>query len=299
MANKRILIAFAHPDDESFGLGGLIAKYVKAGVQVDYLCATNGDVGMIDPALLDGYESHAALRLAELDCAAEILGFSNVVKLGYKDSGMMGTPENEDPNSLWYVHQNRPEDVEHQVVKTIRELKPQVVITFNEYGGYGHPDHIAIQRATTKAFTLAGDETYDADGLAPYQPQKLYYNNITRWMLNFRIWQMRLKGKNPRELGRNNDIDMVKILDHIGPTHARIDVKPYLEDWMRASACHKSQGGGQQNIGWFAKLIRATLGVKQPFTRIYPKPAFDRVDESDLFANVTLDAVDSRVPASS
>ncbi len=289
MTNRRILISLAHPDDESFGLGGMIAKYVKSGTQVDYLCATNGDVGMIDPELLEGYESPAALRIAELDCASEILGFTNVVKLGYKDSGMMGTADNEDPTCLWSVHTHTPEAVVRRVVETIRELKPQVVITFNKYGGYGHPDHIAIQRATTEAFKLAGDPTYITEGLAPYQPQKLYYNSMPRWMIQFRVWQLRIQGKDPRAVGRNNDIDMVKILDNTEPAHLRIDVGDYMEDWGRASACHKSQGGGMGTSATWARVIRNLVGVKQGFTRISPAPAYNRIDEQDLFDNVTLD----------
>ncbi|MEQ8672391.1 MAG: PIG-L family deacetylase [Aggregatilineales bacterium] len=289
MTNQRILISLAHPDDESFGLGGLIAKYVKSGAQVDYLCATNGDVGTIDPELLEGYDSPAALRLAELDCASEILGFTNVVKFGYKDSGMMGTADNEDPTCLWSVHTHTPEVVVRRVVETIRELKPQVIITFNKYGGYGHPDHIAIQRATTEAFKLAGDASYVTEGLDPYQPQKLYYNNIPRWMIQFRIWTLRVQGKDPRAVGRNNDIDIVKILDNIEPAHVRIDVRDHMDDWARASACHKSQGGGLATTSLWVKLIRTFLGVKQGFTRISPAPAQNRIDENDLFDNVTLD----------
>jgi len=290
MSNRRILIAFAHPDDESFGLGGLIAKYVKAGVQVDLICATNGDVGTIDEELLNGYDSHAALRLAELDCASEILGFTYVVKYGYHDSGMMDTEENQHPDCLWYNWENDPDSVTRRVVETIRELKPQVIITFNKYGGYGHPDHIAIQRATTQAFTLAGDPEYLTDGLPPYQPQKLYYNSIPRFMIQLRIWMMRLQGKDPRKLGRNNDIDMVKILDYVEPYHVKIDVSDYMDEWAAASACHVSQGGGRFTQGsLLTRVMRALSGVHQGFTRIYPEPEFDIIDELDMFDNVTLD----------
>lgn len=287
MANRRILISFAHPDDESFGLGGMIAKYVKSGAQVDLICATNGDVGTIDPEMLAGYDSHAELRLSELQCASKVLGFANVVTFDYKDSGMMGSDENNDPDCLWYNWQNSPSGVTRRVVEVIRQLKPQVVITFNKYGGYGHPDHIAIQQATTQAFSLAGDADYVTDGLAPYQPQKLYYNNIPTLMLRIGIWMMRLRGKNPRAIGRNNDIDLVKILDYVEPTHTKIDISDYLEDWAQASACHKSQGGGRS--GWLPTWVRRVMGVKQGFTRIHPAPAVDCVDETDLFDGVTLD----------
>ncbi|MCL4254703.1 MAG: PIG-L family deacetylase, partial [Anaerolineae bacterium] len=155
MEKKRILIAFAHPDDESFGLGGLIAKYVDDGVEVYYVCSTNGDVGTIPEAMQGQYNSIAELRLSELDCASAKLGFTEVVKVGYKDSGMVGSETSQDPNCSWYIWQNHPQQMIDRMVHEIRRIKPQVVITFNKYGAYGHPDHIAIQRATTEAFKLA------------------------------------------------------------------------------------------------------------------------------------------------
>lgn len=288
MAERRLLISYAHPDDESFGLGGLIAKYVAEGTQVDLICATNGDVGTIDPEMLKGYESHAELRLAELDCASKLLGFTNVVKLNYKDSGMMGSEYNDDPECLWHNYEHEPEAVTRRVVETLRELKPQVVITFNKYGGYGHPDHIAIQRATTEAFKLAGDPTYITNGLAPYQPQKLYYSSIPAWIIRIGVWRARLRFKNPRALGRNNDIDIVKILDNVEPQHAQINITDYMDDWAAASACHQSQGGGRTS-SIFPMWLRRIVGVKQGFTRIHPAPTHNRIDETDLFANVTLD----------
>ena len=288
MADKRLLIAYAHPDDESFGLGGLISKYVKAGIQVDLICATNGDVGTIDPELLEGYNSHAELRLAELDCASELLGFSNVVKFGYKDSGMMGSDYNADPDCLWATYAREPETVIRRVVEVMRELRPQVVITFNKYGGYGHPDHIAIQQATTEAFKLVNDPDYVTDGLPAYQPQKLYYSSIPAWVIRLGIWRARFRRENPRALGRNKDIDIVKILEHVEPAHAKVDVTDYMDDWAAASACHKSQGGGGRS-SIFPMWLRRRLGIKQGFTRIYPAPAVDRVDEQDLFQNVTVD----------
>src|SRR5689334_3486846 len=128
MAERRLLISLAHPDDESFGLGGIIAKYVAEGVDVYYICATNGDRGTVSPELLNGYASIAELRLAELDCASEKLGFKKVYKFGYKDSGMMSSEDNKDAECLWQAPQDQ---VTRQVVQVIREIQPQVVITFN------------------------------------------------------------------------------------------------------------------------------------------------------------------------
>ena len=98
---KRLLISFAHPDDESFGIGPLLARYAADGVEMTLICATNGDAGTVEPDHLNGYSSVASLRLAELECASQVLGFKDVITFGYRDSGMMGTPDNQHPDSLW------------------------------------------------------------------------------------------------------------------------------------------------------------------------------------------------------
>lgn len=281
--SKRLLISYAHPDDESFGLGGLISKYVAEGVEVYYICATNGDVGTVSPEMLNGYASIAELRLAELDAASALLGFKRVYKFGYRDSGMMGSETSQHPDSLWYASENKPAEVTRRVVEVIREVRPHAIITFNKYGGYGHPDHIAIQRATTEAFVKAADPQY-ATGHEAWQTQKLYYSGVASWPIRLGIARSRLRGENPRQLGRNKDIDIVKILDNVEPVHAKIDVRKWFDAWDAASACHKSQLGG--GFRYLPKRLRPYLTPYQMFTRIYPLPSRNRVDETDLFAGV-------------
>lgn len=285
MSNRRLLIVYAHPDDESFGLGALIAKYVAAGVQVDLICATNGEAGVIAPEFLEQHGSPAAVRLAELDEAARVLGLKNVVTLGYRDSGMMGSEANNHPESLW---QADPDEVTRRVVEVIRDLRPQVVITFNKYGGYGHPDHIAIQRAATKAFYLASDPSYVTEQ-EPYAPQKLYYSGIATLMLQLGIWRSRLKGDDPRRMGRNNDIDLVAILDNVEPIHARVTISDYYAEWDAANACHHSQLGGRTQR--LPEWLRRYLSRKQGFTRVHPAPNGRNVVENDLFVGVKVDPV--------
>lgn len=284
MSSRRLLLSLAHPDDESFGSGGLIARYVAQGVDVYLICATNGDVGTVAPEMLNGYRSVAELRLAELDCASAKLGFRGVFKLGYRDSGMMNSETCKDPSCLWQAPRK---EVARRVVQVMREIKPQVVITFNRYGGYGHPDHIAIQRATTDAFRLAGDPAYATDGQQPYQPQKLYYTSFPKQLFRLYIVLARLRGQDPRRLGRNRDIDLQAIYDNIEPIHARIDIRDYLEAWDEASQCHRSQlGGGTPRLPLF---VRRQIAGKQGLTRVHPAPSHNRVDEHDLFAGVRMD----------
>ena len=284
MSKQRLLIAYAHPDDESFGLGAVIAYYVERGVEVSLICATNGDRGTVNPEMLNGYDSVAALRLAELDCAAKTLGLAHVYTFGYRDSGMMGSPTCSDPECLWQA----PVDaVTRRVVEVIREIKPHVVITFNRYGGYGHPDHIAIQRATAGAFTLASDAHYNT-GQTPYAPQKLYYSSIPKRQLQLGITMMRLRGHDPRRLGKNRDIDLVAILENAEPVHTLVDVRHYHRAWEEANSCHKSQLGGAPS--WRLPMsLRRWFTPTQGFTRIYPEPRTNRVDERDLFAGVQVD----------
>ncbi len=284
MASRRLLLSLAHPDDESFGYGALISKYVAEGVDVYLIVSTDGDVGTILPEFMDGYNSIAERRLAELDCANQILGFKQIFRLGYKDSGMMGSETSKDPACSWQAPR---EEMARKVVEIIREVRPQVVLTFNKFGGYGHPDHIAIQRATTDAIQLAGDAAYDTGEQAPYQPQKLYYSSFPSLRLRYNILMSRLRGNDPRRLGRNKDIDLVAILDHIEPPNTRVTIHEYFDQWEAASACHASQlGGGRgQPPRWFRRMFMNQQG----FTRIFPAPGHERVDEHDLFDNVTAD----------
>ncbi|MCU0480542.1 MAG: PIG-L family deacetylase [Anaerolineae bacterium] len=286
MDKKRLLIAFAHPDDESFGLGGLISKYVADGVEVYYVCSTNGDVGTIPESMQGKYGSIAELRLSELDCASAKLGFTEVVKVGYKDSGMMGSDTSKDPACSWYIWEHTPKVMIDRMVHEIRRIQPQVVITFNKYGAYGHPDHIAIQRATTEAFHLASDPAYMPDDLPAYKPQKLYYTNIPKRTLQLGIFLMRLRRQNPRALGVNKDIDVLAILENCEPAHVSVNIANYLKAWEDANSCHASQGGGRRGILPF--WLRKVFGGKQSLTRVYPVPNRDKIDEHDIFQNVSV-----------
>ena len=144
---KTLLAVLAHPDDESFGLGGTLALYARRGYDTWLICATRGEAGTVDEEHLRGFKNIADMRTAELDCATAHLGLKDVFYLGYRDSGMTGSEENKHADAQI----NHPVDeVAGRVVKYIRELKPDVVLTFDPIGGYRHPDHIAAQRATVR-----------------------------------------------------------------------------------------------------------------------------------------------------
>lgn len=289
-SQPRLLISFAHPDDETFGLGGAIAHYAARGVQVDLICATNGEAGDVAPEYMRGYDSVAEVRLAELACAAEKLGINQLFAFGYRDSGMMGTEGNNHPDALW---QADDDVLTGQVVEVIRRVRPQVVITFDPYGGYGHPDHIAMHRATLAAFHAAGDPARYPDqlaaGLAPYQPQKLYYNTIPLLMIRLAVFGARLKGQDPRRMGRNNDLDMQAVLDAALPVTTRLDVADQYDLWMEASACHASQDGLNSGVPLPRAVTRRLFG-RQAFFRAWPEVNGQASLERDLFEGVRLDA---------
>ena len=177
---KQVLLAvLAHPDDEAFGIGGTLAYYARRDVDVYLVCATRGEAGDVAPDCLEGFETVAERRIYELRCAAGILKLAGVYFLDYRDSGMSGSEDNHHPNALCSAP---VEQVAEEVAEYIRELKPQVVLTFDPIGGYMHPDHIAVHKATVRAAELAGDEKLNSD-LAPFHPQKLYFHVFPKGFL--------------------------------------------------------------------------------------------------------------------
>ncbi len=290
-AGMRMLVAMAHPDDESFGMAGTIAKYASEGVNISLICATNGDVGTADPEYMEGYSSVAEMRLEELRCAAETLGFSELFTFGYRDSGMPGSPDNDHPASL---HAADLGEVTRRIVEVIRRVRPHVVVTFDPYGGYGHPDHVKMHQATTRAFYTAADPgAYPeqiAGGLATYQPQKLYYTTFDRRGLKLLVRLMPLLGMDPEHLGRNGDINFRTVAEHTFPIHAYITTRRYAKQAEEARLCHASQLGGFGRPGLVQRFRRLFTGpYTETYMRAYPPVDGQRVRETDLFEGVVPD----------
>ncbi|RPJ51303.1 MAG: GlcNAc-PI de-N-acetylase [Chloroflexi bacterium] len=283
---KVLLAVLAHPDDETFGMGGTLALYARRGVDVYLVCGTRGEVGEMDPKYMRGFTTIAERREAELRCAAENLGLKDVYFLNYRDSGMPGSPDNAHPQAL--VAQPL-EKVAADIARYIRLLKPQVIITFDSIGGYRHPDHIATHNATVLAFQQAGKPDYHLDDLPPYQPQKLYFHTMPHGLLRAAVSIMPLLGQDPRRVGTNKDIDLVSITEVRFPIHARIDYRPVAQVRDDASACHASQGGGRLIGGPVLARFRRWFASSETFMRAYPEPQPDSPVERDLFAGVIPD----------
>ena len=282
---KTLLAVLAHPDDETFGMGGTLALYANRGVEVYLVCATRGEVGEMDERLMRGFNSIGERRESELRCAAEKLGLAGVFFLNYRDSGMPGSPDNKNSQSL---AAQSVDEVAAKVAHYMRLLSPQVVVTFDPIGGYRHPDHIAIQQATVKAFNAAGDPNQfpDPEGLPPFTPQKLYFHTFPRGLLRIAVWLMPLLGRDPRHFGINKDIDMVSIAEVQFPTHAVINYRPVRQQRDEASSCHASQGGSSMATGIIGRF-RGLLATKDTFMRAYPPPT-DQLKEHDLFEGVKI-----------
>ena len=283
--NRRLLAVLAHPDDESFGPGGTLALYAKNGVEVHLICATSGEAGDVPAELLKNYDDIGKLRIDELRCAASTLGLTDIHLLGYRDSGMSGSPGNQHPEALAAAPLD---EVAAMITTLIRQIRPQVVLTFDPHGGYHHPDHIAIHNATVEAFHAAGDVTRYPDGLPPYHPQKLYFNVHSLRFLRLLVVLLPLFGRDPRRWGRNADIDLVDITSRSYPIHVRIDFRPVADIKRKAAACHRSQGGGSTS-GIITRLRRLTTSYES-FMRAHP-PAPKRLRETDLFEGVQIDSM--------
>lgn len=276
---RRLLAVLAHPDDETFGLGGTLALCARRGVETYLVCATWGELGEA-PEGLRGFASIAEMREAELRCASRVLGLKEVRFLGYRDSGMAGSCENAHPDNT----ANAPlEEIAAKIARHIREIRPQVIITSDPSGGYGHPDHIAVQRATLEAFHMAGDARVELDGLAPYAPQRLYYHTFPRRWLRWGVRVLQWFGADPHHFGKNRDVDLVPLIAEDWPVHATISIRTVIDVKEEASRCHVSQGGGMPRgaLAWMARL----LGANEQFMRAIPIEPPPRM-ERDLFEGV-------------
>lgn len=238
MTDRLVLLAVhAHPDDESLGTGGTLAKYASEGVETVLVCATKGEEGDIQNPDLDPSDippEITELRMKELDAACKVLGIHKVHFLGYRDSGMAGSSSNANPQALMNADLG---EATGRLVAIIREVRPQVVITYNERGIYGHPDHIAVNRITVAAMDAAGDPgRYPTIPYPPWSPNRLYYMAIPR----SRLLKMKeiLEG---REESFDWDIDFRSTPDE--EITNRIDVTAHLQTKLRAIRCHASQIG--------------------------------------------------------
>lgn len=216
-----MVTVFAHPDDETFSVGGSVAAAVDRGARVTAVCATRGEVGEIAAGVEATRETLGGVREAELRAACAALGVTDVRFLDYRDSGMAGSADNTHPEALAAAPD---EEVTGRIAAILREVRPEVVVTFEPEGVYGHPDHKKISRCTAAAFDGVGG-------------QRLYFAGPGRSAFTKLLAEMQEAGVG-RDFGLG-DLDGFGTPDEDLTTI--IDVTPFLERKKRALREHRSQ----------------------------------------------------------
>lgn len=265
----------AHPDDEIFSTGGILAKYAAAGDRVTVVYGTSGEAGeMHDP---DRIPEEAIPRLGEIRRqevleATKILGVTDVYFLGYRDSGMADTEDNKNPSNFM----NAPlDEAVGRLLGIMRETQPQVIVTYDVDGGYGHPDHIMTNLVATEAFKRAQGE--------PWAPRKLYYGARSREGFRRYVEGMRTHGVEIPWVKSDFNFDEYGVPD--SEITAHIDVAAYVGLKKRALAVHRTQIS--PDFFYLTvpdETLTATQGMEY-FVRILPPPV-EGEREDDLFAGI-------------
>jgi N-acetyl-1-D-myo-inositol-2-amino-2-deoxy-alpha-D-glucopyranoside deacetylase len=237
MSDRSLLFVHAHPDDETIGTGATMAKYAADGANVTLITCTLGEEGEVLVPSLAGIGAGAAdqlggWRIHELEEACNALGVRDHRFLGgagrYRDSGMMDTPANLNPRCFWRADLD---EAAAQLVEVIREVRPQVVVTYDDFGGYGHPDHIQAHRVTVAAVEQTRDIV-----------QKFYYTAIPRSFIEASIKAMKEQGKYDHEFfGGVESADEVPFAQSDDVITTQVDARDFLEAKVAAMRAHPTQ----------------------------------------------------------
>ncbi len=283
-----LLAVHAHPDDESSGTGGLLRLAAERGYTTVLVTCTNGDLGDVKDRRLRlnphvnpaDRQRLAEVRQAELQRAAAILGVTHLYALGYHDSGMQGCDTNTDPHAF---AQARVEDVASRLVPIIRQHRPDVVVTYDEQGGYGHPDHIMTHRVTMAALAAAAETTHCPEAGAPWQVRKVYYTAWARSEALRTLKLMHLLGRKTPLRDPDFDPHRIGCPDELIST--RIDILPVLRAKWQALFAHRSQMRHLYFFWWFVRLAGPWLYRYESFCCVR-SPASLQGPESDVFAGL-------------
>ncbi|MPY96123.1 MAG: mycothiol conjugate amidase Mca [Acidimicrobiia bacterium] len=252
-----LLQVHAHPDDESSKGACTAARYAAEGVRNVLVCCTGGEEGDILNPAMENDEVRANLievRKAELEAAVKIIGYEAVHLLGYRDSGMAGTPANEDPENFANAD---PDEAVARLVAVIRRERPQVVITYGEdQSRYPHPDHLQVHTITLPAYNLAGDFGYRPELGRPWRPSKLYYSHgfSRRRVLAQHEWFLDQGMESPfaswvEKIPEDLDISVT----------TRVDVSDWLDVGRDALRAHRTQVDPEGH--WFRMPTVALRGA--------------------------------------
>ncbi len=287
MGAWRLLTCFAHPDDEAFIGGGILAMSTAQGAEVRLVCATYGEAGDIRTPGSAIPETLAEVRYEELRHSCRVLGIPEPVMLGYRDSGWGDDPAQRHPNALV----NAPDrEVMQSLVAAIRRFKPHVVLTFEPAGLSGHKDHIAISKHATFAYQLAGDISVfpeqSQEGLAPWRPQRLLYvarpkgHRLDRAR---RLWQAGIDTPLPPREQWEIGVPLEQL-------HLILDVGPYLDTKLSSIRCHRTQVPPDWAYLQVPADVTQAIHGKEYLIQADPPLAEGEQMSSDLFAGLTADA---------
>ena len=252
---KTILAIFAHPDDETVMSGSLL-QAMAGGWRVELVSSTLGEAGELNDPSLGTLDELPEIRERELRCTCDNLGIASLHLLGYCDSGMEGTPVNSQASSFINA---APEAVVGQLVALMRRIQPDVVVTFEPWGIYGHPDHIAVSKHATAAFLAVGTDDW--------QPKKLFHAGIPAARFEILSQVMEASGVADREdRGRfpvKEDFDQVV-------THA-LDISAFYDQKVDAAYCHKSQIKPQSFFDYMKNPALHSFYNQEYLAQVYPE----------------------------
>lgn len=282
-----LLAVHAHPDDEASGTGGLLRLAALQGHTTVLVTCTNGNLGDVkDPRLrldprhnLADRRRLAEVRHAELQRAAAILGVTHLYPLGYDDSGMQGWDTNTAPHAF---AQADVDTVAARLVQIIRRHRPDVVVTYDEQGGYGHPDHIMTHRVTMAALEAAATARLPKAG-PPWQVRKVYYTAWARSEALRTLKLLHLLGQKTSLRDPDFDPQSLGCPDEIITT--RIDVRPVLRAKWQALFAHRSQMRHLHFFWWFVRLAGPWLYRYESFCCVRSSSPL-QIPESDIFAGL-------------
>lgn len=254
--DRHLLVAVAHPDDETFGMGGTMARYAADGWNVTVVCATRGEVGEISDPSLATPQTLGQVREQELRSACRLLGVEDVRFLGYRDSGMEGTPENADARALCNAD---PARVTADFAAAIRDTRPSAILTWDPSGGYGHPDHRAVHHCVTAAFEQAAATTQP--------PASLYYMALPVHLFEEIAADLARQGI---EWGSEGMRERAQELPHL-PATTEIDVAAYVDRKFAAFQEHRTQVTADSPFERISPELRRRFAATEHFYRAEPK----------------------------
>ena len=294
---KRLLLVHAHPDDETINNGATMAGYRAQGAAVTLVTCTRGEEGdVLVPSLAHLASSRdntlGTYRETELATAMGHLGVSDYVFLGaperqYRDSGMMNTPPNENPNCFWKADLD---EAAGRLVSVIRDRKPQVLISYDDFGGYGHPDHIKAHQIAMRAAELANDPHFGTG--EPWEISKIYWSAIPRSALHGSLTSTNFFVRIAIKLfnyvpSKWLELPFVKA---DGVVTTKFDGEKYLSQKLAALKSHQTQLIINGDLFNFSKKLATRIGGSEYYIRVKGEAAgpYDKNGrELDLFAGVT------------